>query len=98
MRHWVHRGPTKVDEIPCAFRPSLPVCAQSLSTKCSTPGALFCVHVDAYFDENPCAIPRFVHLALARKSGRLGCTAVASCAYFLAAGRVSPRPVQVQKM
>ena len=51
----------KFDENPCAFRPSLPVRAQSLSTKCATPGDRFRVHSDAEVDENPCAIPRIVH-------------------------------------
>ena len=51
----------KFDENPYAFRPSLPVRAQSLSTKCSTLVGCFCVHSDAGFDENPCAILRVAH-------------------------------------
>ena len=48
-------------ENPYAFRPILPLRAQSLSTKCSTPGDCFCVHSDADFGENPCAILRIAH-------------------------------------
>ena len=53
---WAH----KFDENPYVFRPSVPVRVQSLSTKCSTPGDLLCVHFDTEFGKNPFAVTRVV--------------------------------------
>ena len=72
--HWAHT----VDENPGAFRKVLPLRAQSLNTKCSTSGDLLRVYSDADFDENPCAILRFVHWHGNVILAAVGCTSVAS--------------------
>ena len=71
-------GAHTFDENPSAFRKVLPLRAQSLDTKCSTSGDLLRVHSDADFDENPCAILRFVHWHGNVILAAMGCTSVAS--------------------